>query len=93
MVPTDIINRARRLSSTSSNYYIDADAINDLNQVKNDVWSTIVTYVNENFYWQEFYTDSVIGQAEYTLPPISSSITGTKKLKDIKIAYNATPYP
>ncbi len=92
MLPQTIIDRARRLSSTSSKYYSDADAIADLNQVKNDVWSTIVTYVNENMYWQEFFTTPVVGQAEYTLPPISSTLTGMKKIKDLKIAYDATPY-
>lgn len=92
MLPTDIINRARRLSSTSSKYYVDADGLADLNQVKNDLWSTIVTYVNENFNWQEWYTSTIVGQGEYTLPPISTTLQGAKKLKDIKVAYSSTPY-
>lgn len=62
MLPQDIINRARRLSSTSSSYYKDADAMDDLNQVKNDLWSTIVTYVDEDYLWQEFFTDTVPSQ-------------------------------
>ena len=92
MIPSTIIARARRLSSTAGKYYTDQDGLDDLNQVKNNLWSTIVTYVNENMYWQEFTTTPVVWQSEYTLPPITSSTTGAKKLKDIKIAYQSTPY-
>lgn len=95
MLPQTIIDRARRLSSTSSKYYSDADALADLNQVKNLLWSTIVTYVNENFYWQEFTVDTadlVAGQSEYTLPAISATLQWAKKLRDVKIAYSSTPY-
>lgn len=95
MIPQTIIDRARRLSSTNSKYYSDTDAIADLNQVKNDLWSTIVTYVNENFYWQEFFVDTgdlVVGQSEYTLPPISATLQGIKKLQTVKIAYQSATY-
>lgn len=95
MLPATIIDRARRQTATSSSYYTDAMAYQDLNDVKNDVWSTIVTYVNEDLYYQEWTVDTwslVIWQSEYTLPPIASDISWAKKIKDIKIAYNSTPY-
>lgn len=92
MLPATIIERARRLSSTSSKYYTDAFGIDDLNQVKNDLWSAIVTHVNEDSYWQEWNQATVSAQSEYPLPPIASTTSWMKKLKDVKIAYDSQTY-
>lgn len=59
MTPSEIIARAKRISNTSSGVYSDADALSDLNVVKDDFQAAYVSMLAEDYQWDEWTTDIV----------------------------------
>lgn len=88
-----IITKARRFANVTSTQYVDADAVSDLNDGKNDFWSAIVSTANQGYGWQYWTTDTVNLQSEYTLPSESASLAGGKKIKDVYVNYDGVTYP
>jgi len=43
-----------------------------INLVKDDFWSYIVTYMNEDYNYDIFTTTSIVDQSEYVLPQIAN---------------------
>ncbi len=60
MNTAQIVARARRLTHTNANNYKDADALEDLNLVYQELVDTIVTEVDEDFFWDFVESDTVI---------------------------------
>lgn len=92
MIPSQIIARARRLWNIDIANYDDTTAYEDLNQVKNDLWSAIVSVVNEDYNWQEWTTDLVANQSEYSMVEVSSTLQWSKKLNTISVSYDWKMY-
>lgn len=67
------ITRARRLWGVDSHQYDDDDAIIDLNIRYHDIEDAI-TKLQEDFFWDDFYTITVIDQEEYTIPEDATKI-------------------
>jgi len=67
MTTAEIIAKARRLAHTNSTSYWDADAIIDLNNVYQDIIWDIVTYVDEDYFWDTGIVTSVLNQYEYLI--------------------------
>ena len=79
----EIINLWRELSFyTDTSEYTDAKALTDLNITYRDVVAQVNQDVNEDLYATDFYTSSVAGQMEYTLPQTDNS-TGTNWMDNL----------
>lgn len=89
---SQIIARARRVAKYNTSNYVDADALDDLNVIKDEFWAEIVSRLEEDYNWEEWKTSSVSGQWEYTLPPLTSFGDGTKALKTVAISYGTKTY-
>ena len=63
-----IFTMARELSNTNSTDFSDTRLLPFLNQVKNDLFSYLITWINEDFNWDLWTTTSVANQSEYILP-------------------------
>ncbi len=82
-----IVDLARWLWYVTTSQYIDADAIEDFNNVYHDIENDIVRFVDEDYYYDIQYTDIVANQVEYIMPQSTSSISGFKKMKDISLKF------
>jgi len=87
-----IISRARKIAKYTTSNYSDLEALEDLNEIKDEFWAEIVSRLEEDYNWEEWKTSSVSGQAEYTLPPLTSTSDGTKALKTVAISYGTATY-
>lgn len=87
-----IIARARRVAKYQVSNLSDTGALELLNVIKDEFWAEIVSRLEEDYNWEEWKASSVAGQAEYTLPPLTSTSDGTKALKTVAIAYGTEVY-
>jgi hypothetical protein len=76
-----IVDQMRRIAKVDTSQYTDANALIDLNTLKDEFWSAIVTTVNEDYNWERWTTSSVALQSEYTLNTVAYNTSGTKVLK------------
>lgn len=56
---SQIIARARRVAKYNTSNYVDADALDDLNVIKDEFWAEIVSRLEEDYNWEEWKTSSV----------------------------------
>jgi hypothetical protein len=71
MIPSEIIAQMRRVVKVDTSQYTDTNALIDLNTLKDDFWSAIVTSVSEKYNWERWKTDSVALQSEYVIPTVA----------------------
>jgi hypothetical protein len=96
--PLTVITEALELSHTTldqiggSNAIGQATCLRWLNKVKDKFWSGIVTAVGEDFRWQQWTTNSVVGQSEYPMLEVATDRAGTKKIESVYVAYDNTLY-
>lgn len=86
--PVTIIARARRLYNVNTTQYSDADALTDLNELKNNFLSALINAVEEDWNWDKWTADTVALQGEYTLPLMGASTAGAKQIKQVSISYD-----
>ena len=55
---------------------------------KDDLWSLFVSKADSDFNWDEWTTDTVSLQSEYTLPAVSRTAYGTKAVHGIAVNYD-----
>lgn len=91
MTPATIIAQMRRYVSVDTTQYSDADALIDLNTLKDEFWSYIVTF-GKKLGWDSWTTSSVANQSEYTLAAVAYNTAGTKQLSGVAINYNGETY-
>lgn len=87
-----IFTMARELTDTSSTDYPDTRLLPFLNQVKNDLFSYLITWAWEKWNWDEWTTDSVVWQSEYVLPEAASDTEWNLKINSVLINYNGETY-
>ncbi len=85
-----IYSLARTLSGTDSTNMPDATLLPILQISYHDLENTIVTQVNEDFFYDEWVTDTVIDQREYTFPVKSGTTAGLKKLLGVSMKFLST---
>jgi len=90
--PSNIITRARRLYNVNTTQYSDADALADLNELKNNFLSALINAVEEDWNWDKWTADTVALQGEYTLPLMGASTAGAKQIKQVSISYDWLTY-
>lgn len=88
-----LISRARRFCNVTTDQWSDNDAVDDLNELKDKVWSAFVSRTNEDYGWEQWTIDTDTAlQSEYLMPEVSSSLAGAKKIKDVGINYDGSTY-
>jgi len=87
-----VLERARRIFNCSTSQYTDAQMLDDLNVVKDNLWTSLISIANEWYGWQKWTTNLVAGQWEYTTAEITSTTEWTLKLDWVSVCYNGKMY-
>lgn len=83
MDAAQIIQLGREYSNfTDTDQYTNSQALTDLNIVYRNCIASINQDVNEDLFATDWYTSSVTGQLEYTMPQVNNS-TGTNGLGNL----------
>lgn len=90
--PAAIIAQMRRRCKVDTSQYPDADALIDLNTLKDDFWSALVTELPEDYNWERWTVDFTTTNTEYLMPEVSYNIAWAKVLKGIAISYDGDTY-
>jgi len=89
MTPESILNKSRRLTYSNTNQYDNIVWIEDLNEVYQDIVTTITQKVNEDYFYDIFTDDLVSGQNEYQFKIPEATEVWMNKLKELYIKYTA----
>lgn len=74
MNPVSILAAMRRKTKVTTAQYTDNEAIDDLNILKDEFQSAILSTISdEKFNWDKWTTDSVSLQSEYAIPEVASN--------------------
>lgn len=85
-----IYTMSRLNTGTTSTNLPDATLLTITNVTYRDLINTIVSRVNEDFFYDEWTADTVANQREYTFPVRTASVSWLKKLISIGIKYATT---
>lgn len=88
MTPSSIIAQMRRIAKVNTSQYSDENALIDLNTLKDEFWSAVVSSVSEDYNWERWTATSVDLQSEYTTPTVAYNTAGAKILKGVAINYD-----
>ena len=83
-----IFNLARELANVNDTDFSDTRLLPFLNQVKNDLFSYLITGINEDHQWDIWTTASVANQSEYVLPEAASDTEWNLKISWVSINYD-----
>jgi len=92
MNSAQIIAKARRQCHTNATSYTDSDGIIDLNDVYQDIIWDIVTYVDEDYFWDRANVTTAIWQEEYLIKEIWTWAAARRimQVNKLFVKYNAT---
>lgn len=85
MTITQLIDLIRKQCYVESNQMDDDELITYLNLAYHDIENTIVTNVNEDFFYQQWKTNMVDNQSEYTFEPSSATALWFKKILQVEV--------
>ena len=88
----DIIELARDQSYCNISQVPNDIALKYLNIVKNDFFSYLLTYADDNYNWSYFKTNTVINQDEYNFPQVAFDSAWILKIKELYINYDWKTY-
>ena len=92
MLITNIENQVRTRTWVSTSQYSQAQFLLDVNEAKDEFWSAVVARLEEDSDYEEWTTDSVALQSEYTTPTVAYNTAWAKILKSIAINYDGDTY-
>ena len=87
-----IIDQMRRRVKVDTSQYTDADALRDLNTLKDEFWSALITEVPEDYNWDRWLVDLSTTVTEYTIPEVAHDTAWAKLLKGVSISYDWETY-
>lgn len=90
--PAAIIAQMRRRVKVDTSQYSDANALIDLNTLKDEFWSALITKVWEDYSWERWKVDLTSLISEYKMPEVAYNTAWAKLLKGISINYNGNTY-
>lgn len=90
MNQAEIFTLSRLNTSTNSTNLPDDTLLSITNITYRDLINKIVSRVNEDFFYDEWTANFVLGQREYTLPVRTSSVAWLKKITSIGVKYKPT---
>ena len=83
---------ARELSNTNDTDFSDTRLLPFFNQVKNDLFSYMITWISEDRNWDIWTTTSVANQSEYVLPEAASDTEWNLKINWVSVCYDGWTY-
>ena len=86
-----IIEQMRRIAKVDTSQYPDEKALIDLNTLKDEFWSAIVS-IKRKFNFEIWTSSSIELQSEYTLSEVAYNQAWTKQLSSVSINYNGETY-
>ena len=86
MTIQEIIDRARRLCYVSSSQYSNTLALEDMNIIYNDLTQSITQELDEDFFFDDLYTDLKVREDEYVLTDSVNNIY-INKVKSVFVKY------
>lgn len=89
MLPNEIITTAREWANVPSSVVSDSTALRYLNMRKDDLWSAFVSRADVDFNWEEWTSDTVALQSEYTIPSVTRTTIGAKAIHGVEVAYSS----
>ena len=92
MTPVTILAQMRRVAKVNTDQYSDANALIDLNTLKDEFWSAIINSIDENYNYETWTTTSVDLQGEYGIPAVAYNTAGAKILTGVSISYDGDTY-
>jgi len=90
--PQSIIDQMRRRVKVDTSQYTDADALKDLNTLKDEFWSALITNVAEDYNWDRWFVNLTTTDSEYSIPTVAYNTAWTKILKQVAISYEWDTY-
>jgi len=87
-----LIAQMRRRVKVDTSQYTDANALIDLNTLKDSFWSEVVTNIPESYNWDSWKVDNTTLISEYQIPEVAYDTAWAKKLKAISMNYNWDTY-
>ena len=82
-----IMDMSRTLTHSNDTQVPNATAIDYLNIVYSKVASRIISEIDEDFFWDEFLTDSVASQNEYVMAIPTATTVWMKKIQRVEIKW------
>ena len=92
VTPQAIIAQMRRRCKVDASQYSDANALIDLNTLKDSFWSELVTNTPESYNWDSWKVDNTTLISEYGMPEVAYDTAWAKKLKWIAMNYTWDTY-
>ena len=92
MLPTEIITTAREWANTPTTVVSDSIALRYLNMRKDDLWSAFVSRADADFNWDEWTSDMVASQSEYTIPAVARTSYGIKAIHGVELTYDGVDW-
>lgn len=89
---SQIIAQMRGMVKVDTSQYSDADALIDLNTVKDEFWSAILSSTNQKYNWERWTTNSVALQSEYRMPEVAYNTAWAKLLNWVAVCYKWDTY-
>lgn len=86
-------NLVRELTDTNDTDFPNTRLLPFFNAVKDDLFSYLITGVDENYNWDIWETKTVSDQSEYTLPEAASDSEWSLKINGIWVNYDGDTYP
>jgi len=85
-----ILNLSRLQTHTNDTQMPNATLIDYLNIIYWKVANRIITSIDEDFFWDEFLTDSVVWQNEYVMEIADSTTPWMKKIQRVEMKWAST---
>lgn len=85
---SDACDLARELSNVSEADYSDTRLLPFFNRVKDDLWSYLITWVNEDYNWDIWKTTSVVNQSEYVIAEAATDSLWVLQINWVSINYD-----
>lgn len=90
--PAAIIAQMRRKVKVDTFQYSDANALIDLNTLKDEFWSELITNVDEDYSWERWLVNETTTNTEYTIPEVAYDTAWAKLIKWVSINYSWETY-
>lgn len=84
-----ILNKSRRLAYCDITQYPNTEWLEDLNEIYQDLVTTITQQVNEDYFYDIFTSNTVDWQNEYTFSVPIAEAVWMNKLKSLYVKYTA----
>jgi len=87
-----IIAQMRRRCKVDTSQYTDANALIDLNTLKDEFWSALITELPESYNWERWTVDNTTTNTEYLMPDVAYNTAWSKALKGVAVSYEWETY-